>query len=220
MKLLNKIKNKGKMKNEKTKKGQYFSFDAITAVIIFIITISLVVSYWFTIQGVINTNDSDAYRVAIRISDTLVSKGNPAFSTLSGEDDWVDLIWSGNIDDIQTPGLGQNSSLPILDQRYLFYGTEPKLNRIGTATGDGGDFLDEDAYNNLKQALRTSYDFNIKIYTDGGFNGGEGTPFFNIGLDDYEDKNKTVTTYNRIIVMNDTSGNLIRGNLQVNVWVD
>ena len=202
----------------KTKKGQYFSFDAITAVVIFMITMSLIVTYWFTIQGVMTSNDSDAYRNAIRISDTLVSKGNPAFSTISGEDDWVDLIWSGDIEDIQTPGLGQNSSLPILDQRYLFYGTQSKLNYIGKAS-DGWTSSQENAYTNLKQALRTSYDFNIKIYTGGSFNGGDGTPFINIGKDDYEDKNKTVVSYNRIVILNSTSGNLMRGNLQVNVWV-
>ncbi|MCC7552618.1 hypothetical protein KO317_03045 [Candidatus Micrarchaeota archaeon] len=188
----------------KTRKGQYFSFDAITSIIIFMITMSLIVTYWFTIQGVMTTNESDAYRTAIRISDTLVSRGDP---TWDGLESWVNKIPS-NPEEIMIAGFAENTS--ILNQ-WMILDLEDLVGSSNSGFNTGN-------YNNLKRVLRTGYDVNIKIYREGAFNGGEGTPWYNIGLDNYTNVNTTVASYNRIIIINTTSGNLVRGNLQINIW--
>ncbi len=202
----NKNKSIGRDRN-KSKKGQYFSFDAITAVVIFMITISLVISYWFTIQGLMDTNDSDAYRTAIKLSDTLVSKGNPEWDGLGS---WVDKI-PANPDDVLIAGFRVNNNVPILN--------EVMIQNLENYVGNVGDGTYQDvSYKNLIQALRTGYNINIKVYKEYEFAGGLGSPTYNIGLDNYIGTNKTVASYTRIITLNDSLGNLRRGNLQVNVW--
>jgi len=166
-----------------------------------------------------NAQDSEAYRTAIRISDTLVSKGNPPFSTTN--DDWVDLIWEGNISGIRTAGLGENSTLPVLDERYIYFGTANKLNYIGKAS-DGWSPSERDAYDNLKRAFRTGYDFDIKIFYDDNFESGDpsATPFLHIGMDNYTNTNTTVASFTRVVTIHTRTGEYKRGNLQVNVWAE
>lgn len=214
----NKRKNKNK-NNRKDKKGQYFAFDAVTAVIIFLVTLSLIVSYWFNIQSIMNAQDSEAYRTAIRISDTLVSKGNPTINAVGG--DWVKKVFEGYFDEVYIAGLGENSSLPVLDMRYIIgYPSTYKLHSIGSAL-DGS--LDDKRYNNLKRALGTGYDFEIRLYEEGSFNGGLGSPLFHLGMDNYTNANTTVASFTRVVTLHYLSGSVDeykRGNLQVNVWAE
>ncbi len=202
-----------KLEKNKTKKGQYFSFDAITAVIIFMITMSLIVTYWFTIQGVMTTNESDAYRTAIRISDTLVS--TPSTSDGPDGDNWIHHFNTGDLDNIYIAGFATQNNSQILDE-WIISDLSESVGNVDEGT------LETGKYNNLTTVLRTGYDVNIKVYKDGAFDGGDITydPTYDIGLNNYTNANKTVTTYNRIIVLNTTSGDLIRGNLQVNLWID
>ena len=55
----------------KTMKGQYFSFDAIIATLIFILTMVSVFSYWSNTRTALDTQNSDLMREAQRISDVL-----------------------------------------------------------------------------------------------------------------------------------------------------
>jgi len=54
-----------------TKKGQYFSLDAIVASLIFIITIMTLLSYWYSVKSSIEKQDSEVLKEAFRISDLL-----------------------------------------------------------------------------------------------------------------------------------------------------
>ncbi len=65
------------LKSNKTRKGQYFSFDAIIASIIFIIAISILSSYWFGVRSVMDSRSENMYNEVIRVSDTLMSEGTP-----------------------------------------------------------------------------------------------------------------------------------------------
>ncbi|MFA5382150.1 MAG: hypothetical protein WC356_03220 [Candidatus Micrarchaeia archaeon] len=193
--------------NKNTRKGQYFSFDIIIAVILFIITISLIFSYWFSIREIIKTNDSETYRTAIRISDVLVSKGNPEWD---GLESWVNRL-NINPDDIMVAGFAYDSNSPVLKEEII-WGLE---DFVGNAE-DGS--LHVNSYNTLKSVLRTGYNVNIKVFLEGDYAGGVGTPTYDIGLNNYTNTNETVASYTRVIVLNNTYGNLVRGNLQVNLW--
>ncbi len=54
------------------KKGQYFSFDAIVASIIFILTFISLVSYWFSVKSMLESKENELEKQAIRISDFML----------------------------------------------------------------------------------------------------------------------------------------------------
>ena len=56
---------------KRRKKGQYFSFDAIIASTIFIITFISLLSYWFSVKSSLESRDEDISREAARISDLM-----------------------------------------------------------------------------------------------------------------------------------------------------
>ncbi|MBM3229647.1 hypothetical protein FJZ26_04415 [Candidatus Parvarchaeota archaeon] len=58
-------------------RGQYFSFDAIAASIIFIIAVSILSSYWFGINSVMDSQTDRMNIEAMRLSDTLMTTGYP-----------------------------------------------------------------------------------------------------------------------------------------------
>jgi len=83
------------------KKGQYFSFDAITGLLIFVITIGIVVTYWYNIQQVMNNNDASGRGVALRISDMLFTEGDPPdwdIYPTPGHVNMFGLMTNGSID--------------------------------------------------------------------------------------------------------------------------
>ncbi len=59
------------------KKGQYFSFDAIVASIIFALAISILSTHWFALRAQIDDHDNYLQQEAYRISDVLLSAGDP-----------------------------------------------------------------------------------------------------------------------------------------------
>ena len=192
------------------KKGQYFAFDAITAVIIFIVTISLVASFWFNIQSTMNAYDSESYRTAIRISDTLVSKGSPSESSI------INWIWYMRIDQLEminVAGFGEDTGLPVLDEELI--------SDLDAAVGDVSSDLERKNYDRLKQVLRTGYEVNIQIYEDGTYNQGDSTSTtYNIGLSNYTNTNVTVASFTRVVTIHTNTDEYIRGNLQVNIWTE
>jgi len=58
---------------EKTTKGQYFSFDAIIAVLIFILTMVSLLSYWSNARSAMDSQKSEMTKEALRISDIIFS---------------------------------------------------------------------------------------------------------------------------------------------------
>jgi len=61
---------------QKSSKGQYFSFDAIMATMVFLLAISLLSNYWFGVRAAAEKGD-DTYKEALRISDALMGTGVP-----------------------------------------------------------------------------------------------------------------------------------------------
>ncbi|MBI2079528.1 hypothetical protein HYT84_02090 [Candidatus Micrarchaeota archaeon] len=55
----------------KSQKGQYFSFDAIIASVIFILTLVSLVSYWYSVRSTLESQNNEIGKEALRISDQL-----------------------------------------------------------------------------------------------------------------------------------------------------
>jgi hypothetical protein len=53
------------------RKGQYFSFDAIIATLIFILTMVSIFSYWYNTKSALENQNSEMVREAARISDMI-----------------------------------------------------------------------------------------------------------------------------------------------------
>ena len=62
---------------QSTRKGQYFSFDAMVSVIIFVLAVSLLTSYWFGVRAIMDAQSDDIAKDALRLSDSLIGPGNP-----------------------------------------------------------------------------------------------------------------------------------------------
>jgi len=58
-------------------KGQYFSFDAIIASLIFIMAVVSLISYWHSIRTSVGYQNSEMLTEAFRVSDLLMGPGYP-----------------------------------------------------------------------------------------------------------------------------------------------
>jgi hypothetical protein len=63
--------------NGKSVRGQYFSFDAIIASIIFVLTLVSLLSYWHSVRVTIDNQHNELMKEAMRISEQLLSPGYP-----------------------------------------------------------------------------------------------------------------------------------------------
>lgn len=59
------------------KKGQYFSFDAIIASVIFMMAIVLLLSYWHSVKTFLDYQTSDVAKESMRIASLLYVPANP-----------------------------------------------------------------------------------------------------------------------------------------------
>lgn len=92
------------------KKGQYFSFDAIVASVIFILAITLLSGHWYSLRAQIDDRSDYLYSEAFRISDTLLGPGDPLRP----------LPWYMDPLHATRAGLAVNGSLPVeLDNTTL-----------------------------------------------------------------------------------------------------
>jgi hypothetical protein len=55
-----------------TRKGQYFSFDAIIAAVIFVLTLIMLLSYWYSVRSYLDFQANDLNKEATRLSNLLV----------------------------------------------------------------------------------------------------------------------------------------------------
>ncbi|MBS3067116.1 hypothetical protein J4450_00315 [Candidatus Micrarchaeota archaeon] len=58
-------------------KGQYFSFDAIVASVMFILALFTLLSYWHSTRTALNSQTNDFAKEALRISDIMLTPGYP-----------------------------------------------------------------------------------------------------------------------------------------------
>lgn len=62
-------------------KGQYFSFDAIVASVIFMMAVVMLLNYWHSVRTFLEYQSGDIAREAMRISAVLFSPPSPATAT-------------------------------------------------------------------------------------------------------------------------------------------
>jgi len=58
-------------------KGQFFSYDAVIAGILFILLLTLLYNYWNSLRATISVRMDDAIRIALDVSDMLLTPGFP-----------------------------------------------------------------------------------------------------------------------------------------------
>lgn len=80
-----------------TKRGQYFSMDAIVASVIFVLALSLLMSHFFSLRAMNDSRSSYLVDDAYRISDLLLGPGDPP-------------NWYVNPNGANTSGFGYNNS--------------------------------------------------------------------------------------------------------------
>jgi hypothetical protein len=61
-----------------SKKGQIFAYDAIIAGALFAVLLAVLFVYWDAIRSLVFVQVDDMFRVALRVSDNLLSPGSPA----------------------------------------------------------------------------------------------------------------------------------------------
>ncbi len=128
----------GEKEAQGTRKGQYFSFDAMVAVIIFVLAVSLLTSYWFGVRAIMDAQSDDIAKDALRLSDSLIGPGNPI--------DWAIRIWPSSAGPTQF-GLCTDYSSDVLDEQKL-----EKFQQRGDSDYEG-----------LKTGLRIGNDFYVNI---------------------------------------------------------
>jgi len=62
------------------RKGQYFSFDAIIASVIFMIAVVMLLSYWHSVKTFLEYQSGDMSREAMRIAAMLLSPPSPSYA--------------------------------------------------------------------------------------------------------------------------------------------
>lgn len=62
-------------------KGQYFSFDAIIASVIFVLALVALLSYWHSVKSFLDYQNDPLSKEAIRVSNLLLSPSTPDFNS-------------------------------------------------------------------------------------------------------------------------------------------
>ncbi len=62
-------------------KGQYFSFDAIIASVIFVLALVALLSYWHSVKSFLDYQNDPLSKEAIRVSNLLLSPSSPDFNS-------------------------------------------------------------------------------------------------------------------------------------------
>ena len=61
----------------RTRKGQFFSYDAIVAGLMFTVLLTVLYVYWSSLRATVFTQIDDMFRTAIGVSNLLLTTGNP-----------------------------------------------------------------------------------------------------------------------------------------------
>ena len=69
----------------KTKKGQFFSYDAIVAGALFAIFLTILFIYWSSIRSFVFVQVDDMFRIGLKVSDSLLSPGSPPNWNITSE---------------------------------------------------------------------------------------------------------------------------------------
>lgn len=91
----------------RSKKGQYFSFDAIVAAVIFVMAISILTGHWFSLRAQMDEQTLFLQDEAIRLSEIFVSPGDYDVPVLLGTDK---VPWYMQPKTAKKAGFGKNGS--------------------------------------------------------------------------------------------------------------
>jgi hypothetical protein len=61
----------------RTRKGQFFSYDAIVAGLMFAVLLTILYVYWSSLRSTVFTQIDDMFRTSIEVSNLLLTTGNP-----------------------------------------------------------------------------------------------------------------------------------------------
>jgi len=75
-------------------KGQYFSFDAIVASVIFVLALMALLSYWHSVRTYLDYQTSDVQKEAVRLSNLLFAP--PEFSSPTYDCDTIERMGFSN----------------------------------------------------------------------------------------------------------------------------
>ena len=64
-------------------KGQFFSYDAVVAGVLFAVLLSILFVYWTSLRSLVFTQIDDLFITSIEVSNSLLTPGNPAAWTTS-----------------------------------------------------------------------------------------------------------------------------------------
>jgi hypothetical protein len=123
-------------------KGQYFSFDAIIAAVIFVLAIVALLSYWHSIKSFLDYQNDPLSKDAIRVSNLLFTPPSPSpecstMGTLGLAMDWDDRRVNSSILDCAD---SQNQAW-LRDKLGTPYGVSLKVTNLAndSVTVIGGD---------------------------------------------------------------------------------
>ncbi len=126
---------------QKCLRGQYFSLDAIVAVLIFILALSMLANYWFTAKATMQEGESQLFSEALSISNSLLTPG---------EDGWVGKL--GTLED-------------RLTIKQVGFAPGYRTNEIDSQKARA--FRDLVPYEDGKRLLSTSRNYRIEIAWEG-----------------------------------------------------
>lgn len=86
-------------------KGQYFSFDAVIAAVIMVLAFTTLLSYWFSLQYVVESRTLSLRTEAARIAESLLSQGSPS--------DWQEKP----IEEVRQIGLASDYGAPLSQEK-------------------------------------------------------------------------------------------------------
>ncbi|MBI5158582.1 hypothetical protein HY992_00500 [Candidatus Micrarchaeota archaeon] len=128
-----------------SKKGQFFSYDAIIGGVVFLVAVALLYSYWFGASPTMQKEArADLVRETLRLSDALLTPGSPS-------------DWHASATDIENAK--QIGLMSSLEKNEL---SNEKMNALITYLT--ADFTPN--YKKLKQKLNFAYEFNATIETN------------------------------------------------------
>jgi len=124
-------------------KGQIWSYDILTAVVVFIITFAFLIFFWWSVATTTGGPRAELLVVGARdFSDVLLSPGNPS--------DWDGTVDPGDVDTwigISLPGMSEA------------FGSQ----EISPAKAEMLVRMNATSYDVLRQKFRTNYNFHVEV---------------------------------------------------------
>ena len=146
-KFMNKILNKVNVMKSSYKKGQFFSYDAIIAAILFGIVLSLIFVYWISIRTSIGSETTEMFSLALSISDSLTKPGIPQ--------NWHEIYY------------GDIKKIPKIQSVGLTEGYSNKIN-VGKFSNFSNLTAYEEGYEELRERYGSFiYEFHVLLEYDG-----------------------------------------------------